>query len=782
MKFPPISPGYIFKNLAPCMGALALFGWFLFVPQTVFAFSFESDVYSGDHKIHAILSEHFAFEFSPAIYSGTDDDSDGIPDLVEELAEYAENSWDKEIDELNMPSPLDTQDKVYVILDDLNFYLSLGALGVTGILPTGETYIAVDPFLSSDLLKVTIAHEFFHVIQFGYQGYFAGYDQDINFAEGTAVWVEEYVYDEVNDYYDYLYHYFDHTDYSIFTGIIPDGSLFEYALSIWPIFLSEYYDDWTQTKDVVDAYFAEENPDVWDAFEAYREVISAEGGDLRLVFQDFAYWNYVRSYYEEGTNYPAVDIHKSYGVNDYPVASGTVKKAVFPALYGANYLQFAVDSSMEDEDFQFTLTKSGDVDFGVVILPETDTLYLESAMVETVIEAPHEEGTITIPIGDDYALFTVMITPLSLEPADIESDDEAFGVAYPYHFNVEIGDFLSEDEAEIAFSEDATTDVSATEDDKEGDAAGENLDEGWGETIEADELTVSELSIASIGEDSITLSWTRVNEAAGYYVYYGTESGVYDFSEMVEGGYITHLTVSDLWPQTLYFVVTAYDNDYNESSYYSNEVEAILDGVTFTDIYSSHRNYNAIKFLTYLGVLEGYSDGTFKPNNEINRAELMKVMVYGWLGEQPDADEYSDCFPDVKDEWFAPYVCYAKERGWVQGYRDGNFYPANTVSKVEALKMILEAYGVDVPESASLKDLPYKDVYSSSWYAPYLKAAYDMGLLEETGASFEPNDGRTRAEVSEEIYRLLVLDLMWEGIFNEDVENSFLEEWSAEFL
>jgi len=186
--------------------------------------------------------------------------------------------------------------------------------------------------------------------------------------------------------------------------------------------------------------------------------------------------------------------------------------------------------------------------------------------------------------------------------------------------------------------------------------------------------------------------------------------------------------------------------------------------------------------MVYLGVIEGYEDGTFKPNKEINRAELMKLMVYGWLGEAPDVEDYNNCFPDVTDEWFAPYVCYAQEEEWVQGYTDGNFYPANIVSKVEALKMILESYGIEVPETAILRDLPYDDVYSSAWYAPYLKTAYDMGLLEETGNSFNPNDGRTRAEVSEEIFRLLVLDTMWADVFNEDILDVFLEIWGEEFL
>lgn len=751
------------------------------MPTVASAVNFETDVTSGSHKLHSISTEHFMIEFSPAVYNGTDDDADGVPDLVEKIAEYAEFSWEAEIDELGMPTPLDDQDIVYLILDDRNFYISRGTLGVTGILPSDEIYIAVDPSLSDELLQVTVAHELFHVIQFGYQGYFAGYDQDINFAEQTATWSEEYVYDEVNDYYDYLYHYFENTDYSVLTGVIPEGSLFEYGAAIWPIFLSEYYDDWTLIKDVVNAYFYEEVPDVWDAYEAYYQVISEQGDDIRDVYMTFAYWNYIWTPYEEGMEYPFVAIHNYYWEDEYPVENDSVSSFVLPALFGANYLQFYLDADDLDSDFQLTVSKDAEIDLGLIVLPESEYDYLTDDAIWSTIEAGDEEGTITLPLEEDYTVITVMVMPLSEDPTAIETEDEAFSIGYNYYYSVELGDFLEGDTYEVSVTEESEVEVEADDDDKEGDAAGDNIS-GWSEEDILDDLTVTEIDLTSVGEDYVTLNWTRVDGAAGYYVYYGMESGDYYLSNVIDGAHITHATVTDLWEDTFYFVVTAYDEDYNESAYYSNEVQADIAGVNFSDVYPNHKNYEAIKFLTYLGVLEGYEDGTFKPDKEINRAELIKVMVYGWLSETPPEDEYSDCFPDVTDEWFAPYVCYAYEQGWVQGYNDGNFYPANTVSKVEALKMIMESYGIEVPDWANLNDLPYDDVYSSAWYAPYLATAYEMGLLEETEGSFNPNDGRTRAEVSEEIFRILVLDWEEVDVYTEEVLESFLEDWGDEFL
>lgn len=761
----------------------SVFVLFLAMPMSAQASMFESGIYEGSHKIWAVNTEHFVIEFSPLILSGPDRDNNSIPDRIEQVAEYAEESWDDLVDDLGMPSPLENQDRIYLIMDDRNVYLTNGSLGVTSVFPNGDIYVAVDPSLSQDLMKVTVTHEFMHAIQFSYQGYFVGYDQDINFAESVAVWAEEYVYDDVDDYLGYLHYYFDEPDYSVFTGIIPEGSLFEYALVIWPRFVTEYFSDDTLIPDITDEYFSSD-PDVWDHYDAYFEVVEDEGEDLREVYQDFALWNYVWTYYEEGEDYPWVAVHAQHDASEYPLNYEAVDESDWPALFGANYLQFEIDPSHWGQDFQISFNKVEEVDLGVTLLPESEDYYLVDAAVSTIIEAGVEEGMITMPIMTDDTVMTVVVTPLSDDPREIEDESDAFEVSYQYFYSVSVGDYLDNREAEIMVSEEGDVEVISDDEGKEGDEAGENIDGEVGDAQEFDELTVAEVDITSMSSDSVNLSWTRVmaEDVAGYYVYYGNESGVYDFYEVVEAPYITHATIDGLWADTFYFAVTAYDEDWNESAYYSNEVVVTLEVLEFTDVVSSHNNYDAIRFLTYLGVLEGYEDGSFKPNNTINRAELMKVMVHGWIGEAPDSDTYKNCFPDVQEEWYAPYVCYAHEEGWVEGYVDGSFHPEYTVSKVEALKMILMAFGIEVPEHVSLAGLPYEDVYGSAWYAPYLVTAYEMGILEEDDVSFDPNSGRTRAEVSEEIFRLVVIDMMGTEDYSEETYDEFMEFWGDYFL
>lgn len=175
----------------------------------------------------------------------------------------------------------------------------------------------------------------------------------------------------------------------------------------------------------------------------------------------------------------------------------------------------------------------------------------------------------------------------------------------------------------------------------------------------------------------------------------------------------------------------------------------------FSDLLTTHKNYDAILYLKENNVINGYPDGTFQPERTINRAELMKILVTN-QNLTPDPAVYGNCFPDVTDEWFAPYVCYAKSKDWVSGYPDGTFKPDGVVNKVEALKMILKSRAVPLPSAVSA--MPFSDTSTSDWYAPYVEVAYSLGMLEEQkGGAMNPAGGMNRGGAGENIYRLLQL-------------------------
>lgn len=173
---------------------------------------------------------------------------------------------------------------------------------------------------------------------------------------------------------------------------------------------------------------------------------------------------------------------------------------------------------------------------------------------------------------------------------------------------------------------------------------------------------------------------------------------------------------------------------------------------TFSDVQSDNQNYTAISYLEDNNILVGYSDGTFRPNNTVNRAEFLKIILEG-SNIPLDITENAP-FPDInQNSWYAPYVKKAYKEGWIVGYTDGNFKPEQTINKSEALKILGEVQGWAL-ESRILTQ-PFADVYKTAWYTPYISYAKEHNFLEETGPLFEPAKLMTRANISEIIYRTL---------------------------
>lgn len=165
----------------------------------------------------------------------------------------------------------------------------------------------------------------------------------------------------------------------------------------------------------------------------------------------------------------------------------------------------------------------------------------------------------------------------------------------------------------------------------------------------------------------------------------------------------------------------------------------------FSDVKQNDYAEKEISTLYLKGIIQGYSDGTFKPSNTVNRAELLKLLIAGLHASENKGEK--GCFPDVSDDWYSPFVCAAKRLGWVAGYASGEFKPASTVNRAEAIKMIVSSLTTDLDSSASLPN----DVPADSWFAPYVRKAVELGIVIET--SFQPTKVLTRADAAVWIYR-----------------------------
>lgn len=175
---------------------------------------------------------------------------------------------------------------------------------------------------------------------------------------------------------------------------------------------------------------------------------------------------------------------------------------------------------------------------------------------------------------------------------------------------------------------------------------------------------------------------------------------------------------------------------------------------SFSDLAETHKNYVAIIYLQNHGIISGYPDGTFKPNNSVNRAEFLKIILNG--SNVALNINQTTPFPDVNHgAWYAPYLKKAYSEGWINGYPDGTFKPEQTINKVEALKVLAKVQNWQLENYANTR--PFNDTESGQWYTPYVAYAKDHQYLEETGVLFFPAMLMTRAKISEIIYRSLTV-------------------------
>lgn len=114
----------------------------------------------------------------------------------------------------------------------------------------------------------------------------------------------------------------------------------------------------------------------------------------------------------------------------------------------------------------------------------------------------------------------------------------------------------------------------------------------------------------------------------------------------------------------------------------------------FKDVPYRHEYISAIKWGKDTNLLKGYEDGTFQPERIVNRAEFLKIVLEA-KNVDVDSDSTPTGFSDVDENaWYAPYVRYAKTNSVIQGYADGTFKPEQSVNFAEALKMAYVALGI----------------------------------------------------------------------------------------
>lgn len=156
-------------------------------------------------------------------------------------------------------------------------------------------------------------------------------------------------------------------------------------------------------------------------------------------------------------------------------------------------------------------------------------------------------------------------------------------------------------------------------------------------------------------------------------------------------------------------IIARASDDFDESKKYSSN---------FVDVSSDEWYANYISFVYEKGIVTGYDDNTFLPSNLITRAEFATIMQrYGSL----ELNE-SVIFSDVDDtHWAKAYVGACKDAGLINGYEDGSFRPSNNITRAEAVTILNRLSGRTANTKAIdnyIKDngIPFSDLEKGTWY------------------------------------------------------------------
>lgn len=195
--------------------------------------------------------------------------------------------------------------------------------------------------------------------------------------------------------------------------------------------------------------------------------------------------------------------------------------------------------------------------------------------------------------------------------------------------------------------------------------------------------------------------------------------------------------------------------EHGGEKYYSDYFEITDSDVDeyFSDVSDGNKYYDAIQHLAENDVIAGYSDGTFKPEQTVSRVEALKLILEGINSNYSSGDLP---FSDTSDgEWYHKYLYTAYKKQIVDGYEDGSFRPSATVNRAEFYKILFNGMNVDVMDE--VKSTPFEDVDVDDWFAPYVAQAKKMGIVDSKLRKFRPSDDMTRGEVAEAMYRVMGL-------------------------
>ena len=145
----------------------------------------------------------------------------------------------------------------------------------------------------------------------------------------------------------------------------------------------------------------------------------------------------------------------------------------------------------------------------------------------------------------------------------------------------------------------------------------------------------------------------------------------------------------------------------------------------------------AVSTLSKMGIIKGYEDGSFKPNDPISRAEFAAIAARF----DPDGDKTPATFADVTSHWAKDEISIAANHGWIKGYEDGSFKPDQKITRAETMTLVNRVLN-RLPEA---KDDLHKDM--KTWVDNMDETAwYYLAVQEATNSHYFKNKTSTKFE------------------------------------
>ena len=169
---------------------------------------------------------------------------------------------------------------------------------------------------------------------------------------------------------------------------------------------------------------------------------------------------------------------------------------------------------------------------------------------------------------------------------------------------------------------------------------------------------------------------------------------------------------------------------------------------TFSDLPAAHWAYDAVNVLAENFILNGYLDGTFKPDANITRGEFAKIIVSATNTLDTEA---ASSFSDVSEEdWYYYYVSSALKEGYITGYPDGTFRPDDYITRADICTIVSRSLG----SPTTVSDTPFSDDRLIPSYAKIpVYALVRLGIINGMGdGTFGPGVFATRAQTAKIIH------------------------------